>query len=100
MENVCCTFTLEFAVLKKVLVQLSVFCGCFRIVYCDETGEESSNVNVHQPTTFAHKNLQMEGITVFWDEFSDVSRAGCKSSPTPTVGVESPRNLSITEFYV
>lgn len=55
-----------------------------KIVYCDETGEESSNVNVHQPTTFAHKNLQMEGITVFWDEFSDLSRAGCKSSPTPT----------------
>ncbi|KAE8289857.1 Autophagy-related protein 2-like protein B [Larimichthys crocea] len=55
-----------------------------KIVYCDETGEESSNVNVHQPTTFAHKNLQMEGITVFWDEFSDVTRAGCKSSPTPT----------------
>lgn len=57
----------------------------FRIVYCDETGEESSSVNVHQPTTFAHKNLQMEGITIFWDEFSDASRAGCKSS-TPTVG--------------
>uniref|UniRef100_A0A3Q1H0K3 Uncharacterized protein n=1 Tax=Anabas testudineus TaxID=64144 RepID=A0A3Q1H0K3_ANATE len=34
-----------------------------KIVYCDETGEESSSVNVHQPTTFAHKNLQMEGIT-------------------------------------
>lgn len=60
-----------------------------RIVYCDETGEESSSVNVHQPTTFAHKNLQMEGITIFWDEFSDVSRVGCKSSPTPTVGVAS-----------
>lgn len=57
-----------------------------RIVYCDETGEDSSNVNVHQPTTFAHKNVQMEGITVFWDEFSDVSR-GCKSSPTPAVSV-------------
>ncbi|KAG7238569.1 hypothetical protein INR49_030842 [Caranx melampygus] len=55
-----------------------------KIVYCDETGEESSSVNVHQPTTFAHKNLQMEGITIFWDEFSDVSRAGFKSSPTPT----------------
>lgn len=53
-----------------------------KIVYCDETGEESSSVNVHQPTTFAHKNVQMEGITVFWDEFSDVSRAACKSSPT------------------
>ncbi|KAG7510053.1 hypothetical protein JOB18_012075 [Solea senegalensis] len=55
-----------------------------KIVYRDETGEESSNVNVHQPTTFAHKNLQMEGVTIFWDEFSDASRAGCKSSPTPT----------------
>uniref|UniRef100_A0A3B5LP71 Autophagy related 2B n=1 Tax=Xiphophorus couchianus TaxID=32473 RepID=A0A3B5LP71_9TELE len=53
-----------------------------RIVYCDETGEESPSVNVHQPTTFAHKNMQMEGITVFWDEFSVVSR-DCRSSPTP-----------------
>uniref|UniRef100_A0A673XHU7 Autophagy related 2B n=1 Tax=Salmo trutta TaxID=8032 RepID=A0A673XHU7_SALTR len=42
-----------------------------KIVYCDETGEESSSVNVHQPTTFAHKNLQLEGVTVFWDEFSE-----------------------------
>lgn len=41
---------------------------------------------MHQPTTFAHKNLQLEGITVFWDEFSELSRAGCKSSPTATVG--------------
>ncbi|KAM8834324.1 autophagy-related protein 2 homolog B [Synchiropus picturatus] len=55
-----------------------------KIVYCDETGEECSNVNVHQPTTFAHKNLQMEGITVMWDEFSDTSQAACKSSPTST----------------
>ncbi|KAM3870794.1 autophagy-related protein 2 homolog B [Diretmus argenteus] len=54
-----------------------------KIVYCDETGEESSSVNVHQPTTFAHKTLQMEGVTIFWDEFSEASRAGFKSSPTP-----------------
>uniref|UniRef100_A0A665UW15 Autophagy related 2B n=1 Tax=Echeneis naucrates TaxID=173247 RepID=A0A665UW15_ECHNA len=66
-----------------------------KIVYCDETGEESSSVNVHQPTTFAHKNLQMDGITVFWDEFSDVSRAGCKSSPTPTVGVANCKKKKI-----
>uniref|UniRef100_A0A4W6F250 Autophagy related 2B n=1 Tax=Lates calcarifer TaxID=8187 RepID=A0A4W6F250_LATCA len=62
-----------------------------KIVYCDETGEESSSVNVHQPTTFANKNLQMEGITIFWDEFSDASRAACKSSPTPTVGETEPK---------
>ncbi|XP_024917190.1 autophagy-related protein 2 homolog B isoform X3 [Cynoglossus semilaevis] len=54
------------------------------IVYCDETGEEGSSVNVHQPTTFAHKNLQMEGVTILWDEFSDSSRSGGKSSSTPT----------------
>lgn len=59
----------------------------FRIVYCDETGEESSSVNVHQPTTFAHKNLQLEGVTVFWDEFSEAARAGFNSSPTPTVSL-------------
>ncbi|XP_068195039.1 autophagy-related protein 2 homolog B isoform X2 [Antennarius striatus] len=55
-----------------------------KIVYCNETAEESSNVNVHQPITFAHKNMQMEGITVFWDEFSDLTRADCKSSPAAT----------------
>ncbi|KAM9433394.1 autophagy-related protein 2 homolog B-like isoform 2-T6 [Salvelinus alpinus] len=54
-----------------------------KIVYCDETGE-SFSVNVHQLTTFAHKNLQLEGVIVFWDEFSEAARAGFKSSPTPT----------------
>ncbi|KAM6961425.1 autophagy-related protein 2 homolog B [Aplochiton taeniatus] len=53
-----------------------------KIVYCDETGEEASRMDVHQPTTFAHKNLQMDGVTVFWDEFSEAARAGFKSSPT------------------
>lgn len=69
-----------------------------RIVYCDETDEESSDVNVHQPTTFARKNLQVDGITVFWEEFSEVSRAGCKSSPTPTVGLTKPRGKKDTCF--
>ncbi|XP_059908269.1 autophagy-related protein 2 homolog B [Gadus macrocephalus] len=54
-----------------------------KIVYCDETDEDSSSVDVHQPTTFARKNFQMEGVTVFWDEFSEASRAGLKSSPPP-----------------
>lgn len=71
---------------KKKIRKFQIVCFA-RIVYCDETNEETSDVNVHQPTTFAHKNLQMEGITVFWDEFSEVSRAGCKSSSTPTVGL-------------
>lgn len=74
---------------------------CFffaRIVYCDETDEENSNVNVHQPTTFAHKNLKIEGITVFWVEFSDASHGACKSSPPPTVGVVSLLILTVTEL--
>ncbi|KAM9354502.1 autophagy-related protein 2 homolog B [Pholidichthys leucotaenia] len=54
-----------------------------RVVYFDETSEESSSVNVHQPTMFAHKKVQMEGITLYWDEFTDASRADFKSSPTP-----------------
>uniref|UniRef100_A0A673KC28 Autophagy-related protein 2 homolog B-like n=1 Tax=Sinocyclocheilus rhinocerous TaxID=307959 RepID=A0A673KC28_9TELE len=33
--------------------------------------EEGSSVNIHQPTTFAHKNLTLEGAYVFWDEFSE-----------------------------
>uniref|UniRef100_A0A8B9LQZ7 Autophagy related 2B n=1 Tax=Astyanax mexicanus TaxID=7994 RepID=A0A8B9LQZ7_ASTMX len=53
-----------------------------RMVYCDEAAEEGSSVNVHQPTTFAHKNLTLEGVTVFWNEFSETMRASFKSSPT------------------
>uniref|UniRef100_A0AAR2LQS0 Autophagy-related protein 2/VPS13 C-terminal domain-containing protein n=1 Tax=Pygocentrus nattereri TaxID=42514 RepID=A0AAR2LQS0_PYGNA len=58
-----------------------------RMVYCDEAAEEGSSVNVHQPTTFAHKNLTLEGASVFWDEFSETSRASLKSSPTQSVMV-------------
>ncbi|XP_062863124.1 autophagy-related protein 2 homolog B isoform X2 [Trichomycterus rosablanca] len=53
-----------------------------RMVYCDEAAEEGSSMNVHQPTTFAHKNLTLEGVSVFWNEFSEASRASMKSSPT------------------
>uniref|UniRef100_A0A3P9LWE8 Autophagy related 2B n=1 Tax=Oryzias latipes TaxID=8090 RepID=A0A3P9LWE8_ORYLA len=66
---------------SKTGIALEIRIG--KIAYCDETGDDSSSVNVHQPTTFAHKNVQMEGITVLWDEFSDVS-CGCKPSSTPT----------------
>uniref|UniRef100_A0A673K2H1 Autophagy-related protein 2 homolog B-like n=1 Tax=Sinocyclocheilus rhinocerous TaxID=307959 RepID=A0A673K2H1_9TELE len=55
-----------------------------QMVYCDESVEEGSSVNIHQPTTFAHKNLTLEGAYVFWDEFSESARAGFKSSPTQT----------------
>uniref|UniRef100_A0A672QL91 Autophagy related 2B n=1 Tax=Sinocyclocheilus grahami TaxID=75366 RepID=A0A672QL91_SINGR len=55
-----------------------------KMVYCDESVEEGSSVNIHQPTTFAHKNVTLEGAYVFWDEFSESARAGLKSSPTQT----------------
>ncbi|XP_063146359.1 autophagy-related protein 2 homolog B isoform X2 [Candoia aspera] len=47
-----------------------------KTVYCDETADECSG-NVHQPTAFAHKLLQLSGVSFFWDEFP----ASVKSSP-------------------
>ncbi|CAH6851094.1 autophagy-related protein 2 homolog B isoform X2 [Phodopus roborovskii] len=62
-----------------------------RTVYCDETADESSGVNVHQPTAFAHKLLQLSGVSLFWDEFS----ASAKSSPVcSTAPVETEPKLS------
>ncbi|XP_073720955.1 autophagy-related protein 2 homolog B-like isoform X2 [Misgurnus anguillicaudatus] len=54
-----------------------------KMIYCDESMEDSS-VNIHQPTTFAHKNLTLDGASVFWDEFSESARAGLKSPPPQT----------------
>ena len=48
-----------------------------RTMYCDETADECSGINVHQPTAFAHKLLQLSGVSLFWDEFP----ASAKSSP-------------------
>ncbi|XP_058511204.1 autophagy-related protein 2 homolog B [Ochotona princeps] len=62
-----------------------------RTVYCDEAADESSGVNVHQPTAFAHKLLQLSGVTLFWDEFS----ASAKSSPVCSAApAESEPKLS------
>ncbi|XP_005990375.1 autophagy-related protein 2 homolog B [Latimeria chalumnae] len=49
-----------------------------RIVYSDESAEECATINIQQPTAFAHKNLQLSGVVVFWDEFPD----SAKTSPT------------------
>ncbi|XP_066484805.1 autophagy-related protein 2 homolog B isoform X2 [Tiliqua scincoides] len=48
-----------------------------KTAYCDETADECSGINVHQPTAFAHKLLQLSGVSFFWDEFP----ASTKSSP-------------------
>ncbi|XP_039598032.1 autophagy-related protein 2 homolog B-like isoform X1 [Polypterus senegalus] len=53
-----------------------------RVEYFDETGDECSGVNVHQPTMFAHKTLKLSGFTVFWDEFSEAARTCPKFSST------------------
>uniref|UniRef100_A0A8C9WD17 Autophagy related 2B n=1 Tax=Scleropages formosus TaxID=113540 RepID=A0A8C9WD17_SCLFO len=58
-----------------------------RTVYFDETGDECHGMDVHQPSTFAHKSLQLHGITVFWDEFSESARSNPKSPPAQTVSV-------------
>ncbi|GAB5573149.1 autophagy-related protein 2 homolog B isoform X6 [Prionailurus iriomotensis] len=62
-----------------------------RTVYCDEAADESAGMNVHQPTAFAHKLLQLSGVALFWDEFS----ASAKSSPVcSTAPVETEPKLS------
>ncbi|XP_077766625.1 autophagy-related protein 2 homolog B isoform X3 [Canis aureus] len=62
-----------------------------RTVYCDEAADESSGINVHQPTAFAHKLLQLSGVSLFWEEFS----ASAKSSPVcSTAPVETEPKLS------
>ncbi|XP_042800155.1 autophagy-related protein 2 homolog B isoform X1 [Panthera leo] len=62
-----------------------------RTVYCDEAADESAGMNVHQPTAFAHKLLQLSGVALFWDEFS----ASAKSSPVcPTAPGETEPKLS------
>ncbi|XP_053553473.1 autophagy-related protein 2 homolog B isoform X2 [Bombina bombina] len=62
-----------------------------RTVYSDETADEHSGINVHQPSAFAHKVLELTGVSVFWDEF----QASAKSSPVcSTSQVETEPKLS------
>ncbi|XP_038604419.1 autophagy-related protein 2 homolog B isoform X4 [Tachyglossus aculeatus] len=63
-----------------------------RTMYCDEAADECSGINVHQPTAFAHKLLQLSGISLFWDEFSASAKSSpvCSSAPTETEPKLSP----------
>lgn len=63
-----------------------------RTVYCDETADESSGINVHQPTAFAHKLLQLSGVSLFWDEFSAAAKSSpvCSTAPAETEPKLSP----------
>ena len=64
----------------------------FRTVYCDETADESSGINVHQPTAFAHKLLQLSGVSLFWDEFSASAKSSPVCSTAPVVGKTKQKN--------
>lgn len=63
----------------------------FRTVYCDETADESSGINVHQPTAFAHKLLQLSGVSLFWDEFSASAKSSPVCSTAPVVRKTNPK---------
>ncbi|XP_069771921.1 autophagy-related protein 2 homolog B-like isoform X4 [Narcine bancroftii] len=52
-----------------------------RIEYCDESATECPDVSIHLPTAFAHKNLQMGGISLFWFEFPESARTSPRVSP-------------------
>ncbi|KAM6201704.1 LOW QUALITY PROTEIN: autophagy-related protein 2 homolog B [Rhynchocyon petersi] len=63
-----------------------------RTLYCDEAADEPSGGNVHQPTAFAHKLLQLSGVSLFWDEFSASAKSSpvCSTAPTETEPKLSP----------
>ncbi|XP_018413862.1 PREDICTED: autophagy-related protein 2 homolog B [Nanorana parkeri] len=62
-----------------------------RTMYSDETVDEQSGINVHRPSAFAHKVLELSGVSFFWDEFS----ASAKTSPVcSTSKVETEPKLS------
>uniref|UniRef100_A0A4W3HDI8 Autophagy related 2B n=1 Tax=Callorhinchus milii TaxID=7868 RepID=A0A4W3HDI8_CALMI len=52
-----------------------------RTEYRDESANESPDVNVHQPTAFAHKNLQLSGVLLFWHEFPESAKTSPRTSP-------------------
>ncbi|XP_041070018.1 autophagy-related protein 2 homolog B-like isoform X3 [Carcharodon carcharias] len=52
-----------------------------RIEYRDESANESADINIHHPTAFAHKNLQLSGISLFWHEFPESAKTSTRTSP-------------------
>ncbi|XP_043552811.1 autophagy-related protein 2 homolog B-like isoform X2 [Chiloscyllium plagiosum] len=52
-----------------------------RIEYRDESANESPDINIHHPTAFAQKNLQLCGITLSWHEFPESAKTSPRTSP-------------------
>lgn len=61
-----------------------------RTVYCDEAAGECSGINVHQPTAFAHKVLEVSGVSLFWEEFPVKSSPVCSTAHVETEPKLSP----------
>lgn len=54
-----------------------------RFDYCDEAVKEPGQalpVNIHQPPAFVHKILQLSGILLYYEEFTE----GCGGARTPS----------------
>ncbi|XP_067894573.1 autophagy-related protein 2 homolog B-like isoform X3 [Heterodontus francisci] len=52
-----------------------------RIEYRDESANESPDINIHHPTALARKNLQLNGISLFWHEFPESAKTSPGASP-------------------
>ncbi|GCC38375.1 hypothetical protein chiPu_0016889 [Chiloscyllium punctatum] len=52
-----------------------------RIEYRDESANESPDINIHHPTAFAQKNLQLCGVTLSWHEFPESAKTSPRTSP-------------------
>ncbi|KAG9481127.1 hypothetical protein GDO78_010398 [Eleutherodactylus coqui] len=59
-----------------------------RTVYSDETVDEQSGINVHRPSAFAHKVLELSGVSFFWDEFPASARTSPVSSTLHVLDVD------------
>lgn len=70
-----------------------------RTMYCDETADECSGINVHQPTAFAHKLLQLSGVSFFWDEFPASTKSSPVCSATQLVKLNAIRKMSRDEGW-
>ncbi|KAJ6656924.1 hypothetical protein lerEdw1_002925 [Lerista edwardsae] len=54
-----------------------------RLDYCDEAVKEPGQalpVNIHQPPAFVHKILQLSGLLLYYEEFTE----GCDGARTPS----------------
>lgn len=70
-----------------LLYTLSVsLCVAHRLEYCDEAVKDPGQVlpvNIHQPPAFVHKILQLSGILLYYEEFTDDGGDSGIHAPSP-----------------